>query len=197
MSPDTPAPAASPPFHATPIRWINLIWVALSLAIMMGAIGSENFLFLNFIHVASGMMWTGIDLFMGFVIGPALRASPFEARREIITRITPKTIFILPTLAIMTGTSGWYLAKSLGYLELDYPAFWWVLAALALLTFLSVQGLGVLLPTQIRVYRELCKPEPDRAKIMRLNASYFYLIAMQGLMQVLIVLIMAKFRAGL
>lgn len=193
MSPVTPAPT----FTATPIRWINLVWVALSLAIMIAAIWSESFLFLNFVHVASGMLWTGIDLFMGFVIGPALRAAPFESRREISTRITPKTIFILPALAIITGTSGWYLAKSLGYLEFDYPAFWWVLAALALLTLLTIQGLGILLPTQIRVYRELCKPEPDRAKIMRLNASYFYLIAMQGLMQVLIVLIMAKFRVGL
>lgn len=193
----TPAADSPSAFAATPIRWINLVWCAVALALMAGVIHSENFFALNFLHVAAGMLWTGIDLFMGFVIGPALRASPFEARREVLTRITPKTIFILPVLALITGTTGWYLAKQLGYLDLDYPAFWWVFIALIIVTLLSVQGLGILLPTQIRVYRELCKPEPDRAKIIRLNASYFYLIAMQGLMQVVIVLIMARFRAGL
>lgn len=152
---------------------------------------------LNFLHVASGLLWTGIDLFMGFIIGPILRQVPFETRRDMMVRITPRTMFILPGLAIITGTSGWFLAAQMGYLEIDWPGYGWVLAALIIVAILTIQGLGYLLPTQIRVYLELCKPEPDMAKIKRLSRAYFYVIASQGLMQVAIVMIMAKFRTGI
>ena len=106
-------------------------------------------------------------------------------------------MFILPTLSIITGTTGWYLARDMGYLAAPYPGYWWVIAALVVITVLTIQGLGVLLPTQIRVYLELCKPEPDRERIAQLSGSYFYIIAVQGIMQVAIIAIMAKFRMGL
>lgn len=191
------APAGSLAFEPSPIRWQNLWWVALSLAVMIGVIASGSLLALNFLHVAAGLLWTGIDLFMGFVVGPALRRTPFEVRRAVMTQLTPRTMFILPTLAILTGTTGWYLAEQMGYLAAPYPGFWWVIAALVVITILTISGLGLLLPTQIRVYLELVKPVPDRDRIARLSASYFYLIAMQGLMQVAIIGIMAKFRMGL
>ncbi|MGE3643370.1 MAG: hypothetical protein AB7F96_05920 [Beijerinckiaceae bacterium] len=185
-----------PPLEAPPIRWINALWLALSIAAMAAVIVWGNLWALNFLHVAAGLLWTGIDLFMGFVIGPVLRQVPFEARRAVMTRITPKTMFILPGLAIITGTTGWYLAQRMGYLDYDWPGYAWVLAALIIVTILTIQGIGYLLPTQIRVYLELRKPQPDIARIARLSRAYFWVIASQGMMQVLIVVIMAKFRTG-
>ena len=167
------------------------------LCCMIALIMSDSILALNFLHVGSGLLWTGIDLFMGFVVGPSLRRVPFEARRAVMTQLTPRTMFILPTLAIVTGTTGWYLAKSMGYLAAPYPGQWWIIAALGLVTLLTISGLGLLLPTQIRVYREMCKDEPDRGRIARLSGSYFYIIALQGIMQVAMVAIMARFRMGL
>lgn len=184
-------------FEPAPIRWTNLWWVALAFAVMVAVIQSGNLLALNFLHVAAGLLWTGIDLFMGFVVGPALRRTPFEVRRAVMTQLTPRTMFILPVISIITGTTGWYLAKEMGYLATPYPGYWWVVAALVVITILTIQGLGLLLPTQIRVYHELCKPEPDRARIAQLSNSYFTIIAVQGIMQVAIIAIMAKFRMGL
>lgn len=185
------------PFEPAPIRWINLAWCAAALLGMIAVIASGSLWALNFLHVASGLLWTGIDLFMGFVVGPALRRTPFEVRRAVMTQLTPRTMFLLPTISIITGTTGWYLAKDLGYLAAPWPAYWWVVASLVVITVLTIQGLGMLLPTQIRVYFELIKPEPDRERIARLSSSYFYIIAIQGLMQVAIIAIMARFRMGL
>jgi hypothetical protein len=179
------------------INYFNLVWSALAIVAMIAVILWGNLHALNFLHVGAGLLWTGIDLFMGFVIGPVLRSVPFEIRRAVMTRLTPRTIFILPVLAIITGTSGWYLAKQMGYLDLDYPAFWWVVAALVIMTILTIQGIGILLPTQIRVYREMVKPQPDVARVIALSRWYFWLVASQGVMQVAIIVIMTKFRAGL
>jgi hypothetical protein len=181
---------------APPIRATNLIWVALALLAMVAAIASGIHWFLNFVHVVSGVLWTGIDLFMGFVIGPIMRTMPFAARRALIARLMPRMLFIMPTLSTVTGTAGWFLARQSGYLDLDYPEFWWVIAALAILAILTVQGLFILLPTNLLVYFEVRKPQPDGARIGRLMRWYVYVVAFQGAMQVAIIVVMARFVTG-
>jgi hypothetical protein len=55
------------------IRWRYLPWASAAIALMIAAILADNFWFLDYVHVFSSLLWTGIDLFMGFVLGPILR----------------------------------------------------------------------------------------------------------------------------
>lgn len=181
----------------TGIDWRNLGWAALAVAVMIGAIVYPNDWFLNFVHVMAGIMWTGIDLFMGFVVGPILRRVDFVARRAIIGRLMPRMLFIMPTVSLVAGTTGWFLAERRGYTDLDYPELWWLVAALAITTALTVQGLGILLPTNVRVYLEMRKAEPDGARIGRLMRRYVRNVALQGLLQIAIIVIMARFVTGI
>jgi len=189
----TTAAIAPPP---SLIRWHYWWYVAAATAVMIAAIVSESRWFLNFVHVLSGLMWTGIDIFMGFVLGPVLRQVDVSVRREVAIRLTPRTLFLMPTLAFVTGTTGWYLTVQLGFLALPWPQFGWIAAALVLITLLTIQGFAVLLPTNVRVCLELQKPQPDMAKISRLMRSYFILTASQGVMQVIMILIMARLVSG-
>ncbi|MBV8746175.1 MAG: hypothetical protein JO134_14150 [Xanthobacteraceae bacterium] len=185
---------------ATPeriIRWSYLWYAALALVVMIFAIVSGNRWFLNFVHVLCGVMWTGVDLFMGFIVGPVLRRVPLAARREVIVRLVPKTLFLMPTLSIITGTTGWFLAKQLGFLDLGWPEYGWVVAALVLVTLMAVQGTGYLLPTNLWVCFQLQKPNPDHEKVGRIMRNYFWAVASQGTMQVVTLIIMARFVAGI
>lgn len=179
------------------IDWRNLIWVALALTVMIAAILSTNDWFLNFVHVISGLLWTGIDLFLGFVIGPIMRRVTFPVRQAITIRLMPRMMFILPTLAVIAPTAGWFLAVQQGYLELVFPELWWLIAALLITTILSIQGVAVLLPTNIMVYLEMRKSEPNGKRISRLMRRYVRVVAFQGSMQVLIIVIMSRFATGL
>lgn len=179
------------------IRWRYLSWALLAIAVMIAAIVADNLWLLDFIHVFSSLLWTGVDLFMGFVLGPILRRVDLPVRREIVRRLTPRTLFLMPTVSIISGTSGWYLAVKLGYTGLDWPAYGWVAAALTLVALMTVQGLGFLTPVNVYVCLELNKPKPDMAKIGRWMRRYFYAVAFQGLMQVAIIVVMARFRTGL
>ncbi len=186
---------AEPP--SSIVRWRYVGCALVAIGVMIAAIVSHERWFLNFVHVMCGVMWTGIDLFMGFIVGPILRRIDPSARREVIVRLVPRTLFLMPTLAIITGTSGWYLAKDLGYLELPWPQFGWVAAALTLVTLMTIQGTGYLLPTNLRVCLELRKPNPDGAKIGRMMKSFFFAVACQGTMQVMTIVIMARFVSGI
>ena len=189
--------SAARDYGDTGIDFRNLIWVALAIAVMIAAIVADNPWALNFIHVMCGVLWTGIDLFMGFVVGPIMRRLPFEARRALVLRLMPKTLFLMPTLAIVTGTAGWYHAQQLGFLQMPWPAYGWVLAALIIVAILTVQGLGLLLPANLLVYLEMRKPVPDLPRIGRLMRRYVYAVAFQGVLQVAIIVVMAKFVTGL
>jgi hypothetical protein len=180
-----------------PIRTTNLGWVAAALLVMGAVIAGGDLWMLNFVHVMAGLLWTGIDLFMGFVVGPVLRSVPLAARRAIIVRLMPKMLFLLPTLATITGTAGYVLASRMGFLEAEFPARWWVIAALGIIAVLTVQGFGVLLPTNLMVYFELRKPAPDLPRIGRLMRRYVRAVAFQGVLQVAIIVVMARFVTGL
>ena len=179
------------------IRWHYLAYSALALAVMTAAITSHERWFLNFVHVICGVLWTGIDLFRGFVIGPILRRVDITVRREIIIRLVPKTLFLMPTLSAITGTTGWFLAKDLGLLDVGWPQFGWVAAALTLVVLMTIQGTGYLLPTNLRVCIALRRPDPDFKKVSRMMRNFFFVVAMQGTMQVLTIVIMARFVSGL
>ncbi len=175
----------------------NLWWCALAIAVTLATAWWGNAWLLNFIHVMAGVLWTGIDLFMGFVVGPIMRSLPVPARRAMILRLMPKTLFLLPTLSIVTTTAGYYHAGQIGFLQLGWPEYGWVLAALIIVTILTIQGLGVLLPANLMVYFEMRKPAPDGVRIGRLMKRYVYAVAFQGLLQVAIIIVMARFVTGL
>jgi hypothetical protein len=165
------------------IRWRYLWWALSAIAVMIAAIVAGNIWFLDFIHVFSSLLWTGVDLFMGFVLGPILRRVELPVRREIMRRLTPRTLFLMPTVSIISGTTGWFLAG-------------WVVAALILVALMTIQGLGFLTPVNVFVCLELQKINPDMNKISYWMQRYFYAVALQGAMQVAIIVVMTRFRAG-
>jgi hypothetical protein len=179
------------------IRWRYLPWALAAIAAMIVVIVAGNIWLLDFVHVFSSLLWTGVDLFMGFVLGPILRRVDLSVRREIVRRLTPRTLFLMPTVSIISGTTGWFLAVQLGYTALDWPAYGWVAAALILVTLMTIQGLGFLTPVNVYVCLQLQKPTPDMAKISSWMRWYFYAVALQGLMQVAIIVVMTRFRAGI
>jgi hypothetical protein len=66
------------------------------------------------------------------------------------------------------------------------------LASLVIVAVLTVQGFAVLLPANLLVYFEMRKATPDGARIGRLMQRYIYAVASQGVMQVAIILVMAR-----
>jgi ABC-type dipeptide/oligopeptide/nickel transport system permease component len=147
--------------------------------------------------VFSSLLWTGIDLFMGFVLGPILRRAELPVRREVVRRLTPRTLFLMPTVSIISGTTGWFLAIQFGYTSLEWPAYGWVAAALILVAIMTFQGLGFLTPVNVFVCLELQKTNPDMKRISYWMQRYFYAVALQGTMQVGIIIVMTRFRAGI
>ncbi|OGT84007.1 MAG: hypothetical protein A3H91_08710 [Gammaproteobacteria bacterium RIFCSPLOWO2_02_FULL_61_13] len=175
--------------------WRQLTWwVLLFPAAMFLAIGMHSVYLLNWVHVLSGVLWTGADLFMGFIIGPVLRSLEIKTRTAFIAYMVPRTLLYFPVVALTAGTAGWYLAAWLGFTDPGHPKYLWAMISLGLVMLMTVVGLCLLLPNTLRIWLELKKSQADREKITRLNRYNIWLSGGQGVMQVAMILIMAHFR---
>lgn len=180
----------------TPILplWRQLTWWTLAFpVVMIVALARHDVYLLNWIHVLSGALWTGADLFMGFILGPVLRALDMRSRIAVIAYLVPRTLLYFPMVALTAGTTGWFLADWFAYTSSASPMYQLVVISLALVTVMTVMGLGFLLPNSLRIWTELHRPEPNRERIARINRINIWLAGTQGVLQIAIIVVMAKY----
>lgn len=181
---------------ATPLKplWRQLTWWTLAFPIVMVvALVQHNIYLLNWIHVLSGALWTGADLFMGFILGPVLRSLDIRSRTAVISYLVPRTLLYFPMVSLTAGTAGWFLADGFGFTASTNSMYPLVVVALVLVAVMTLLGLGFLLPNSLRIWLELRRPDPDRERIVRINRINIRLAGTQGLLQVAIILVMARF----
>ena len=221
--------------------------VVVPVTALAGAILTGDFRPLFYVHVMAGVMWTGIDVFMGAVLGPVLGGLSVDERASVFERFTPKMTFLMPTLAVVTIGGGvtlatelgkfphadpWLaivtaaillpvvpliavqfgalrtrrtaaafvlaLAVSIGAIALTLPDFAWtsreMLLVLGIVTLLTVFGFGVILPGEVRIYRELQSADPDTETISTIGMRNARLSGVQGLLQLGIIAAMVLLR---
>ncbi len=188
-----PPPVASgtPPAILT---WRAYPLVLVPVGALVVALLLDQFVFLDYVHVMSGALWTGIDIFMGLVIGPILGRMTGPARADFVQRLVPTMLFLMPALASVTITAGIYLAMMEGIFQLNYLAI--QLAGIFVL-ILAGQGFGIFLPNELRIVLELRKAHPDVGKIGRLGLLNARLAGVQAVFQVALIFVMASLAAGL
>ena len=172
------------------------IWIVIPIGALIVAILSASLLLLNYVHVFTAILWTGTDIFMAFLLGPVLRNVGLSARKEIISWLMPKMVFYMPTVAAVTTTAGYFLASNVGLITLQPPVVYWVATVLIIVSAMFIMGLGILLPTNLRIYFEMKKSEPDMSRIQKLMKKYVKVVAIQTVMQFAIIFIMAEFSTG-
>jgi len=203
----------------------------------------------TYIHVMSGVLWTGTDLFLGAILGPVIGGLDEESSAAVFERLTPKLAFFLPAMATLTIATGiplalrlgvfpnagpwlalftaanvvpillllgwrlnafadwrwqlpfavgavgslWWVATTVGALQMTEPA---LVVALALVTLISVQGFGFLLPGEIRIYKQMVSPLPDASVISAIGQQNAKLGGVQGLVQLVLIVDMVYLRYG-
>nr|WP_229504712.1 hypothetical protein [Natrinema versiforme] len=203
----------------------------------------------TFVHVMAGILWTGFDVFIGAVLGPIIGGLDDEQSAAVFQRLTPKTAFLLPSLAFVTIAGGITLAQrtgmfphaeswlalftaanlipillllgwrlnawrdrrwqvpfalatvgSLAWIALTINGFAMtdpaIAVALGIVTILSVQGFGFLLPGELRMYKEMRSADPDPSVISAIGQQNAMLGGVQGFFQLVLILDMVYLRYG-
>jgi hypothetical protein len=185
-----PAAAVRPQVSVVPVR--GLPFVGLIVVFLIVSIAGNWKWALDFYHVVGGGIWTALDLFLGFVLGPIMGRLSIPARIELTSRLMPKLVLIIPTLVTMTLASGFQLARLNGMLSTSYGRHGWVVASFAVVGVMAVVAIGLLEPANIAVLFELRKPQPNGAVIEKLMRRFIYTAGITGAMQVATLIIMTR-----
>lgn len=193
-------PAVGPPaverpeFSIVPLKGLPI--VAVVFVALVVAIAVNRLWPLVFLHVAFGAAWTIIDLYLGFVLGPIMGKMSVPARTELVTRLMPKMLLIMPTVVTATLAAGWQLGVHMGTVDSAYYNHGWVVASYIVVGVMAVIALGLLEPANVAVLAELKKRRPNPAVIEKLMKRFIYTAGVTGVMQVAILVIMTKLAAG-
>ncbi|WP_349292259.1 hypothetical protein [Halobacterium zhouii] len=122
------------------------------------------------------------------------------------------TVTLLPALALIGWQldafrdwrwQAWFGAATVGsvaYLVVALPGFAMtnhaIAAALVIVAALSVVGFGVLMPGEVRIYREMTSANPDTQLIGDIGMRNAKLSGVQGVLQLAIVAVMVYLRWG-
>jgi hypothetical protein len=185
-----PHPPPRPQFQIVPLAAIPI--VAVVLAGLVVAIAGNWLWALDFYHVVGGGLWTGVDLFVGFVVGPIIGRMSIPARVEFSIKFMPKMLLLMPTLVTMTLASGFQLARHIGALQSGSPQHPWLVASFVVVAVMAVVAIGILEPANLAVLFELKKPQPDGELIARLMKRFIYTAGITGAMQVATLVIMTR-----
>jgi len=185
-------PIAAPrrPIQVVPLKGLPV--VAVIIVGLIVSIAANWRWALMFYHVAGGGLWTGIDLFVGFVVGPILGRLSIPARAEFSSKFMPMMVLIMPTLVVMTLASGFQLAVVIGNLDPASANHAWLVASFIVVGVMATIALGVLEPANIAVLFEMNKPRPNGEIIGRLMRRFVYAAGITGAMQVATLLIMTR-----
>jgi hypothetical protein len=173
-----------------PLKGIPVVAVVLGL--LVAVIAADWGWGLDFFHVVGGGLWTAIDLFVGFVVGPIIGRMSIPARIEFSSRFMPKMLLLMPTLVLCTMASGWQLGHHLGFTDASYFRHGWIVASYIVVGVMSVIALGILEPANLGVLFELKKPRPNGELIGKLMKRFIYTAGVTGAMQVATLIIMTR-----
>ena len=166
--------------------------VAVVMVGLVVAIATNSLWAIGFYHVVGGGMWTAIDLFLGFILGPILGTMSIPSRVELTKRLMPKMVILMPTLVIMTLAGGFQLARHQGFILSSDKHHAWVVASMIIVGALAIVAIGVLEPANIAVLSELRKPNPNGERIGKLMKRFLYTAGITGVLQAGILVIMTR-----
>jgi hypothetical protein len=182
--------ASRPAIQIVPVKGLPI--VAVVVIFLVVSIAADWGWGLDFSHVAGGGLWTGIDLFVGLVIGPILGRLSIPARAEFSARFMPKMVLIMPTVVLMTLASGLQLALRDHNLDPSNPNHGWLIASFVVVGIMALIALGILEPANIAVLFEMKKPQPNGEIIAKLMRRFIYTAGITGLMQIATLIIMTR-----
>ena len=95
--------------------------------------------------------------------------------------------------AVATVGSLAWVGTTIGDFQMTTPA---IVVALVVVTILSVQGFGFLMPGEIRMYFEMTSDDPDPGVISAIGKQNAMLGGVQGLFQLVLIADMVYLRYG-
>lgn len=155
---------------------------------LIAALLSGSILFLDYVHVLLGAIWTGVDVFYGLIFYFVISTIGDESRKNIGIRLIPMSLFFIPTASILVPLVGYILATKEGIFSLSSTV---IDAAIIIGSILVVEGFLTIVLSSAIILRNITKNNSDTKKVSRLVMIGSHGALVQMILQIAIISVMA------
>ncbi|MFB6112816.1 MAG: hypothetical protein ABEJ58_01780 [Halodesulfurarchaeum sp.] len=132
--------------------------------------------------------WIGLFVFVSFVTAALVLGWVFDSFDDRRWQL----FFVIVTIG-----NGAYLLSEIAASEMRLPATRPIIVSiLGVMVILTVLGFGFLMPNEILIYKEMISENPDTERIGRLGLRNAKLSGVQGVFQIVIIVLMVLLRWG-
>jgi uncharacterized membrane protein len=169
--------------------WAIIIpWVAFLVILISGSL-----LFLDYIHVLTGAIWTGTDIFLGLIFSRVIKTLDLKTKADVSKRILPITLYFIPSVSILTPVAGMvYALRENTFAGLS---FYFIVALFLTGIILVLISFLLILPSSLKIKRMTENWESkDEENLLSISSSIRRITiyaAMQLLFQIIIIGFMA------
>lgn len=130
----------------------GLLAVALPTLAFVLAFASANLLWLDYVHVLLGAIWTGVDVFLGLIFAFVIRTLDSDTKKNVAWRLLPMTLFFIPAASVLTPTAGYILAVNEGIFN---HSSWIIDSILVVGGMVFAIGFATIVPYSWLILREM------------------------------------------
>jgi len=142
---------------------------------------------LLYAHIMSAIIWTGTDLFLGLMLGPALNKLTPQERLPFIRHLFPRNLTMMPIIAISTVTSGYFVALR-EHLFTVWPLP--LILAAILVGVMTINGFGIILPTNYTILQLTRHEGPPPSTLGAKMARFRYAVVLETTLQFAVIICM-------
>jgi hypothetical protein len=164
------------------------IAAVLPVIVVLAAYLSGNFLFIDYVHVLLGAIWTGVDVFYGLIFYFVISSLDARTRADIAERLIPMSLFFIPSVSILTPLAGYILAVKQGIWNPYHPVF-----SVAIITgsILVAVGFMTIVPASALVLKEIRNASSNYERSSRLLMLGSHGALLQLALQIAMISVMA------
>ena len=166
----------------------GVLSVAIPVMAFALAFASANLLWLDYVHVLLGAIWTGVDVFLGLIFAFVIRTLDSVTRKNVALRILPMTLFFIPAASFLTPAAGYILAVNEGIFSLSSPV---IDSILIVGVLLFCMGFATIVPYSWLILREMRKETVSTKKVSDCLAMISHGALAQMFFQIAIISLMA------
>jgi hypothetical protein len=149
---------------------------------------SGSLLFMDYVHVLLGAIWTGVDVFYGLIFYFVISSLDDKTRANIAERLIPMSLFFIPAVSILTPLAGYVLAVKENIWNPYDPVF---SAALIIGGVLVAVGFLTIVPASALVMKEMKKESSNYERSSRLLMLGSHGALVQLALQIAMISVMA------
>ncbi len=168
-------------------RRVGIISLLIPSIAFIASLIIPGILILDYVHVLFGALWTGVDVFLGFIFFIVLSGMEDKLKSDIAFRLIPMLLYFIPAISVLTPLLGFALALRENIFTLNFI----FIAIITISIVLGLVSFVVIVPAMYKIYKGFKNNSVNENRNGKFLMRVTKAATLQMVLQIIIISLMA------